>query len=70
MNLFVRGLYMCLLVIALPVQGCTASTMLVRVETGNKSYRFLHSTAVAKKRIKARELARRADKQQPLEADS
>ena len=39
------------------------------VETGNESYRFLHSTAVAKKRIKAREQARRADKQQPLEAD-
>ena len=32
------------------------------VETGNESYRFLHSTAVAKKRIKAREQARRADK--------
>ena len=30
------------------------------VETGNKSYRFLHSTAVAKKRIKAREQARRS----------
>ena len=39
------------------------------VETGNESYRFLHSTAVAKKRIKAREQARRADKQQPSEAD-
>ena len=35
------------------------------VETGNESYRFSHSTAVAKKRIKAREQARRAD-QQPL----
>ena len=33
------------------------------------NYRFLHSTAVAKKRIKAREQARRADKQQPSEAD-
>ena len=30
------------------------------VETGNESYRFLHSTAVAKKRIKAREQARRS----------
>ena len=39
------------------------------VETGNESYRFLHSTAVAKKRIKAREQARRADKQPPPEAD-
>ena len=27
------------------------------VETGNESHRFLHSTAVAKKRIKAREQA-------------
>ena len=33
------------------------------VETGNESHRFLHSSAVAKKRIKAREQARRADKQ-------
>ena len=32
------------------------------VETGNESHRFLHSSAVAKKRIKAREQARRADK--------
>ena len=32
------------------------------VETGNESYRFLHSTAVAKKRIKAREQARKASK--------
>ena len=39
------------------------------VETGNESYRFLHSTAVAKKRIKAREQARRADKQSPPETD-
>ena len=39
------------------------------VETGNESYRFLHSTAVAKKRIKAREQARRVDKQPPPEAD-
>ena len=39
------------------------------VETGNESYRFLHSTAVAKKRIKAREQARRADKQSPPEVD-
>ena len=39
------------------------------VETGNESYRFLHSTAVAKKRVKAREQARRADKQPPPEAD-
>ena len=35
------------------------------VETGNESYRFLHSTAVAKKRIEARHQARRADKQPP-----
>ncbi len=39
------------------------------VETGNESYRFLHSTAVAKKRIKAREQARRSDKQPPPKAD-
>ena len=29
------------------------------VETGNESHRFLHSSAVAKKRIKAREHARK-----------
>jgi len=29
------------------------------VETGNESHRLLHSTAVAKKRIKAREQSRR-----------
>jgi len=40
------------------------------VETGNESHRFLHSSAVAKKRIKAREQARRADKHPPPEADS
>jgi DNA replication protein DnaC len=40
------------------------------VETGNESYRFLHSTAVAKKRIKAREQARKADKQTPPQADN
>ena len=32
------------------------------VETGNENYRFLHSTAVAKKRIKAREQARKGNK--------
>jgi DNA replication protein DnaC len=32
------------------------------VETGNESHRFLHSTAVAKKRIKAREQARKTGK--------
>ena len=37
------------------------------VETGNESHRFLHSSAVAKKRIKAREQARRADKQPPAD---
>ena len=35
------------------------------VETGNESHRFLHSSAVAKKRIKAREQTRRADKHPP-----
>ena len=30
------------------------------VETGNESYRFSHSTAVATKRMKAREQARKA----------
>jgi DNA replication protein DnaC len=39
------------------------------VETGNESHRFLHSSAVAKKRIKAREQARRADKQPPREVN-
>lgn len=33
------------------------------VETGNESHRFLHSSAVAKKRIKAREQARKANPQ-------
>ena len=32
------------------------------VETGNESHRFLHSTKEAKKRIKAREQARKGDK--------
>ena len=40
------------------------------IETGNESHRFLHSSAVAKKRIKAREQARRTDKQPAPEADS
>ena len=31
------------------------------VETGNESHRFMHSTAVAKKRIKAREQAQKAE---------
>ncbi len=35
------------------------------VETGNESHRFLHSRPVAKRRIKAREQVRRADKQTP-----
>jgi len=35
------------------------------VETGNDSHRFLHSTAVAKKRIKAREQARKGAKNEP-----
>ena len=30
------------------------------VETGNESHRFLHSSATASKRIKAREQARKA----------
>ena len=30
------------------------------VETGNESHRFLHSSATAKKRIRAREHARQA----------
>lgn len=30
------------------------------VETGNESHRFMHSTAVARKRIKAREQAKKA----------
>ena len=39
------------------------------VATGNESDRFLHSMAVAKKRIEAREQARRADKQPLPETD-
>jgi DNA replication protein DnaC len=39
------------------------------VETGNESHRFLHSSAVAKKRIKAREQARRSDKPTAPEAE-
>ena len=31
------------------------------VEMGNESRRFMHSTAVAKKRIKAREQAKKAE---------
>ncbi len=37
------------------------------VERGNESHRFLHSTAVAKKRIKARELARKSDTNEQAE---
>ncbi len=40
------------------------------VETGNESHRFLHSSSVAKKRIKAREQARRVDKQAPPNTDT
>ena len=39
------------------------------VETDNESHGFLHSSAVAKKRIKAREQTRKADKQSPPEAE-
>jgi DNA replication protein DnaC len=40
------------------------------VETGNESHRFLHSTAVAKKRIKGREQARQsAEQQAPQDAE-
>ena len=35
------------------------------VETGNESHRFLHSSAGAKKRIKAREQARKGSKPEP-----
>ena len=37
------------------------------VETGNESHRFLHSTKEAKRRIKAREQARKGDKAQSPE---
>ena len=37
------------------------------VETGNESIRFNKSTAEAKKRIKAREQARKSSKQEPLQ---
>ena len=33
----------------------------VKTKTGNESHRFMHSTAVAKKRIKAREQAKKAE---------
>jgi len=39
------------------------------VETGNDSHRFMHSTAVAKKRIKAREQARKGADHKPAHAD-
>jgi DNA replication protein DnaC len=39
------------------------------VETGNESHRFLHSSATARKRIKAREQARKADPQPPTPTD-
>jgi len=39
------------------------------VETGNESHRVLHSSAVAKKRTKAREQARKTGKQPPPEVD-
>ena len=35
------------------------------MENGKESQPFMHSTAVAKKRIKAREQARQADKRPP-----
>ena len=35
------------------------------VETGNESHRFLHSTAVPSKRIKAREQPRKGAKPEP-----
>ena len=37
------------------------------LETGNESYRLLHSSAVAKTRIKAREQARKSGKTEPTE---
>jgi DNA replication protein DnaC len=40
------------------------------VETGNESHRFLHSTAVAKKRIKAREQSRKAASLEPPDMPS
>jgi len=40
------------------------------VETGNESYRFLHSSAAAKKRIKAREQARKGGKAEPTADDA
>ena len=39
------------------------------VETGNESIRFSRSTAQAKKRIKAREQARKGAKQEPPDDD-
>jgi DNA replication protein DnaC len=39
------------------------------VETGNESHRFLHSSAVAKKRIKAREQARQSANPTPQDID-
>ena len=39
------------------------------METGNESYRFLRSTAVAKKRVEARGQGRQIEKSPPPEAD-
>jgi DNA replication protein DnaC len=36
------------------------------VETGNESHRFRHSSATAKKRIKAREMHRKGETQAPV----
>jgi hypothetical protein len=37
------------------------------VETGNESHRFRHSSATAKKRIKAREMHRKGEAQTPMQ---
>jgi len=39
------------------------------VETGNQSYRFLHSSGKAKRQIKAREMSQRVVSAHPMQPD-
>jgi DNA replication protein DnaC len=49
--------------------GALLFHLLSKLETGNESHRFLHSSATARKRIKAREQARKIDPQPPAGTD-
>lgn len=54
--------------VRVPVRVSTSVLAVCHIlKTGNESHRFLHSSKEAKKRIKAREQARRSDKAQPSE---